>query len=165
MIDVRPAAPTDGAAVGAVHAASWAAAYAPFFDREFAAAEIDSRLTRWHDRLRNPSGLILLARLDDRPLGLSWSVPSTERPGHGEILSLYAHPDGWGTGVAAELMTTTLEHLRQDGYRQVHLWTLRDTPRSRRFYVKSGFAETGQTRDRDFGDGHPLAQLEFARTN
>jgi RimJ/RimL family protein N-acetyltransferase len=43
----------------------------------------------------------------------------------------------------------------------VHLWTLRDTPQSRRFYTKCGFTETGATTTRDFGDGNPLAQVEY----
>jgi GNAT superfamily N-acetyltransferase len=165
MIEVHRATAADGEAIGVVHAASWEAAYAPFFDEEFAAREIKSRLTRWDDRVTQDSGLILVAALDGRPLAFSWSVPSTERPGLAEILSLYAHPDGWGTGVAAKLMTETLHRLGADGFDRVHLWTLRDTPQSRRFYLKAGFTETGATRGRDFGDGEPLAQVEYERAS
>lgn len=60
-------------------------------------------------------------------------------------------------------MTATLQRLRSDGYDRVHLWTLRDTPQSRRFYIKCGFTETGATQDRDFGDGNPLPQVEYER--
>ena len=105
----------------------------------------------------------MLASVDGRPLAFSWSMPSTERPGLAEIYSFYGHPDGWGTGVAASLMTGTLDGLRDDGFTAVHLWTLRDTPQSRRFYAKSGFTETGATRTRDFGDGRSLPQLEYER--
>jgi hypothetical protein len=59
-------------------------------------------------------------------------------------------------------MAATLDSA--SGFPAVHLWTLRDTPQSRRFYVKSGFAETGATRDLDFGDGRPLPQVEYERT-
>jgi hypothetical protein len=58
-------------------------------------------------------------------------------------------------------MTGTLDQLRADGFTAVHLWTLRDTPRSRRFYAKSGFRATGATTGRDFGDGSPLPQVEY----
>jgi hypothetical protein len=44
----------------------------------------------------------------------------------------------------------------------VNLWTLRDTPQSRRFYLKTGFADTGATRQRDFGNGR-LPQVEYER--
>jgi GNAT superfamily N-acetyltransferase len=159
MIEVRRATAADGEAIGIVHAASWEAAYAPFFDTEFAAGQISSRLDRWHGRVADPAGLVLVAEVDGRALAFSWSMPTSE--GEAELYSFYGHPDGWGTGVAAALMTETLAALRAQGINRVHLWTLRDTPQSRRFYSKSGFVETGATTERDFGDGTPLAQVEY----
>ncbi|MFD7240209.1 GNAT family N-acetyltransferase [Streptomyces syringium] len=73
----------------------------------------------------------MLAELDGRPLALSAFSPSSTRPGLAEIHT--SHPDSWGGGVAAALMTGTLSRVRDDGFARVHLWTLRDTPRSRRF--------------------------------
>lgn len=163
MIEVHRAVPADADAIGIVHAASWEAAYAGFFEEEFAAREVASRLTRWHDRVAQGRGLILVAVLDGRPLAFAWSVPSSERPGLAEIFSLYAHPDSWGSGAAARLLTETLHQLRAEGFGRVHLWTLRDTPRSRRFYTKAGFTETGASRRHDFGDGSPLVQIEYER--
>jgi GNAT superfamily N-acetyltransferase len=159
MIEVRRATAADGTGIGVVHAASWEAAYAPFFDQEFAAGEISSRLGRWHERVADPAGMILVAAVDGRVLAFSWSKESA--PARAEIYSFYAHPDGWGTGVAAALMSETLRQLRADGFGAVHLWTLRDTPQSRRFYTKSGFTQTGATTTRDFGDGQPLDQVEY----
>jgi GNAT superfamily N-acetyltransferase len=163
MIEVRQALPADGDALGEVHAAAWAAAYAPFFAPDFAERAVLDRRTRWHRLIADPGGLVLLAATDGRPLALSRSTPSATRPGFAEIVSFYGHPDGWGTGVAAALMAGTLAHLRDTGFTRVHLWTLRDTPRSRRFYAKCGFSETGATTARDFGDGNPLAQVEYER--
>ncbi|MDK9500390.1 GNAT family N-acetyltransferase [Streptomyces katrae] len=163
MIVVRAAGPGDGDALGEIHAAAWEAAYAPFFAPEFAAEGVRSRRTRWHARLAEDPRTLLLAEADGRPLAMSWSSPSGTRPGLAEILSCYAHPDGWGTGVAAVLMEATLARLRADGFARAHLWTLRDTPRSRRFYAKCGFAETGAVRGADFGDGRPLEQVEYER--
>jgi GNAT superfamily N-acetyltransferase len=157
-ISARPATPADGAAVGEIHAASWGAAYAPLFPEAVAKEGIESRLTRWHARIADGDGLIMLGFVGDRPLAMSWSKPSETRPGFDEIYSFYTHPDGWGSGVSAALMDATLRSLRTD---RVHLWTLRDTPQSRRFYTKCGFTETGATRTRDFGDGNPLAQVEY----
>jgi L-amino acid N-acyltransferase YncA len=161
MIEVRPATAADGAGVGVVHAASWEAAYSPFFDESFSAEQIESRLVRWHERVASPEGLVLVAVVDGRVLAFSWSVPSSSRPGFAEINSFYGHPDGWGTGVAAVLMSETLRQLQADGFDGVHLWTLRDTAQSRRFYTKSGFKGTGGTTTRDFGDGQPIAQVEY----
>ncbi|UQX04515.1 GNAT family N-acetyltransferase [Streptomyces sp. RerS4] len=164
MIVLRHAAPGDGHVLGEIHAAAWEAAYAPFFAPEFAADAVRDRLGRWHARITDGPETLLLAELDGRPLALSYYTPSEHRPGSVEILSFYAHPDGWGSGVAAALMTDTLSRLREAGFAHVHLWTLRDTARSRRFYAKSGFAESGRERALDFGDGNPLTQVEYERT-
>lgn len=165
MITVRRAGQDDGGILGGIHAAAWEAAYAPFFDPEFAAQGVRSRRTRWHERLERQDGAtMLLAERDGRPLALSAFKPSATRPGLAEILSFYSHPDGWGTGIAAVLMTGTLDHLRDTGFAGAHLWTLRDTPQSRRFYTKCGFTECGTARTFDFGDGRPLAQVEYERS-
>jgi len=60
-------------------------------------------------------------------------------------------------------MTEMLRSLRGDGFARAHPWTLRDTPRSRRFYTKCGVTETGAARALDFGDGNPLDQTEYER--
>ncbi|WP_410787287.1 GNAT family N-acetyltransferase [Kribbella sp. C-35] len=160
-ISARPATSADGAAVGEVHAASWGAAYAPLFTEDVAEEGIASRLTRWHARLAAGQGLVMLGFVGERPLAMSWSEASEGRAGFAEIHSFYTHPDGWGSGVSVALMDATLQQLSADGYDNVHLWTLRDTPQSRRFYTKCGFTETGATQTRDFGDGNPLPQVEY----
>ncbi|WP_432160964.1 N-acetyltransferase family protein [Streptomyces sp. NRRL F-5630] len=129
MIDIQLARPVDGDALGEVHAAGWEAAYAPFFAPEFAAAGVRDRRTRWHARIANGEGAILLARVAGRPLALSWAGPSPHRPGWAEVFGFYGHPDGWGSGEAGALMTRTLDRLRAAGHTRVHLWTLREAPR------------------------------------
>lgn len=163
MFTVRRAGPYDGGILGEIHAAAWEAAYAPFFDPEFAARGVRSRRTRWHERVGQPDTTILLAEHDGRPLALTAFRASSTRPGLSEILSFYSHPDSWGSGIAAALMTRMLDHLRDDGFARTHLWTLRDTPQSRRFYTKCGFTESGAARPFDFGDGKPLTQVEYER--
>ncbi|MEU7337255.1 GNAT family N-acetyltransferase [Streptomyces sp. NPDC007074] len=163
MFEVRRAVPYDGDALGEIHAAAWEAAYAPFFAPEFAAPAVQSRRTRWHERIAKAEATILLAELDGRPLALSSFSPSTTRPGCAEVHSFYSHPDSWGSGIAAVLMAETLRRIRDNGFPRVHLWTLRETPQSRRFYTKCGFAERGTTRTFDFGDGNPLGQVEYER--
>lgn len=163
MIEIRRAGPSDGAVLGEIHAESWKVAYAPFFTPEFAAGAVAGRRTRWHARVAEGPDTVLIGAREGRPLALSYFGPSRSRPGLAEIHGFYGHPDGWGTGVAAALMAGTLSALREAGYARVHLWTMRDTPQSRRFYAKSGFAESGALRTHDFGDGQPLPQLAYER--
>ncbi|MEU7552800.1 GNAT family N-acetyltransferase [Streptomyces sp. NPDC044571] len=163
MIEIRRAGPGDGEALGEIHAAAWEAAYAPFFEPAFAAEAVLSRRTRWHERITAGPETVLLAVLDGRPRALSFFGPSGTRPGLAEIHSFYAHPDRWGSGVASALMAEALRSMGDEGFVRAHLWTLRDTPRSRRFYAKCGFAECGTTRAFDFGDGKTLEQVEYER--
>ncbi|MGW6785706.1 N-acetyltransferase family protein [Streptomyces sp. NPDC054987] len=126
----------------------------------------DGRRTRWHARLaQQDSAILLVEREDGRPVAMSVYRASSTRPGQAEILSFYSHPDSWGSGAAASLMRGTLEDLRGAGFARAHLWTLRDTHQSRRFYTKAGFTESGATRTYDFGDGRPLTQVEYERTS
>ncbi|MBP2704939.1 GNAT family N-acetyltransferase [Microbispora sp. RL4-1S] len=161
---VFPARASDGDALGEIHAASWTAAYAGFFAPEFFAEAIRQRRTKWHDMLSREQDSVILAALDGRPLAFSYRGVSPARPGSAEIFGFYGHPDAWGTGIASALMTATLDSLRESGIGHVHLWTLRDTPRSRRFYAKCGFTESGETRGHDFGDGRPVEQVEYHLT-
>lgn len=163
VIEVRVAAHGDGGVLGEIHAEAWQQAYAPFFEPEFATRAVRRRRTQWHARVAEGNATILLALLDGRPLALSAFRPSTGRPGSAEIVSFYGRPEGWGSGVAAELMSGTLCRLRGGKFARVHLWTLRDTAQSRRFYAKCGFAESGSVRAFDFGDGNLLDQVEYER--
>ncbi|WP_424532430.1 GNAT family N-acetyltransferase [Sphaerisporangium viridialbum] len=151
----------DGEALGEIHAESWKVAYAGFFAPEFFAEAVGHRRVKWHDVLAKGEDVVMLAALDGRPLALSFFGSSPARPGSAQIFSFFGHPRGWGTGVAGALMAATLRRLREDGFAQVHLWTLRDTPQSRRFYAKSGFTQSGAARGYDFGDGNLIAQVEY----
>ncbi|GLW11077.1 hypothetical protein Misp01_62050 [Microtetraspora sp. NBRC 13810] len=160
-ITVVQASAQDGDVLGEIHAASWQAAYAGFFAPEFFAGAVRRRRGQWHDRLAARTGTALLAGRAGRPLALSFFGASPERPGTAQIFSFFGHPAGWGTGVASVLMHATLRELRERGFGRVHLWTLRDTPRARRFYTKSGFTESGALRGHDFGDGNLIDQVEY----
>ena len=133
------------------------------FQPDFATCAVESRRGLWHQRIAGGTGSILVAELDGRRQALSFCLSSSTPPGLAEIYSFYAHPVASGSGVAASLMTDTLRSLHDNGFAEVHLWTLRNTPQSRRFYTKSGFTESGAVRTYDFGDGRPFDQLEYRR--
>ncbi|WP_239101471.1 GNAT family N-acetyltransferase [Microbispora amethystogenes] len=161
VFTVTEAAPEDGSVVGEIHAESWQAVYAKFFSPEFAAEAVGHRRGKWRDVLLEKRDTVMLGALDGRPLAFTYFGASPARPGYAEIFGCYAHPDGWGTGVANALMAATLRRIGEQGFGRVHLWTLRDTPQSRRFYQKSGFTESGAVRGHDFGDGNPIDQIEY----
>ncbi|TYB66064.1 GNAT family N-acetyltransferase [Nonomuraea sp. PA05] len=156
------ATPADADSVGEIHAESWKAANASFFAPEFFAEALRQRRTKWHDVLAtDEKNTLLLAARDGRPLAFSYFGPSALHPGSAEIHGFYGHPDGWGSGIAQALMAATLDRIHAGGFGRVHLWTLRDTPQSHRFYAKCGFTVSGTVRTYDYGDGHPLHQVEY----
>lgn len=162
MFTVTEATPEDGDAVGEIHAESWQAVYAKFFSPEFAAEAVRHRRGKWRGVLLENRDTVMLGALDGRPLAYTYFGASPARPEYAEIFGCYAHPDGWGTGVANALMAATLRRIGEQGFGRVHLWTLRDTAQSRRFYRKIGFTESGAVRGHDFGDGNPIDQVEYA---
>ncbi|MGV9777572.1 N-acetyltransferase family protein [Streptosporangium sp. NPDC003464] len=161
VFTVFQASPEDGDAIGEIHAESWKAAYGSFFAPEFFSEALRRRRNRWPGVLAEEEGTAMLAALDGRRLAFSYFGSSPTWPESAEIFGFYGHPDGWGTGVANALMTASLHRIREQGFGRVHLWTLRDTPQSRRFYAKSGFVESGAVRGHDFGDGNPIEQVEY----
>jgi RimJ/RimL family protein N-acetyltransferase len=174
---LRDAVVSDAEAIGVVHAEAWKVAYRDLFEAGWLERFVAKRRSQWASRFRMPefarTTLLLAVRGDQvsaftffGPYGLMSAVQAPVPDGHdddGEIYGCYAHPSVWGTGVAATLLDATLDRLADNGYPRVRLWTLAGANRARRFYFRSGFEESGATRERDFGDGRPVLELEYAR--
>jgi RimJ/RimL family protein N-acetyltransferase len=176
---LRDATVSDAASIGSVHADAWQAAYRDLFEPRWLNQFVARRRYQWSDRMIADgfarTSLLVAVRGDQvsafayfGPHGLTVDpkVPIPERrvyPGEAEIYGFYAHPDVWGTGVAGTLMDGACDTLTERGYRRVRLWTLSGANRARRFYARVGFEETGQTRERDFGDGRPVLEVEYLR--
>ncbi|WP_220040210.1 GNAT family N-acetyltransferase [Nonomuraea aridisoli] len=163
VFTVRPAEPGDGDILGEIHAVSWGVSHGPLCTPKVAAAGVEERRTKWHGVLAEGVDTILLACLNEQPGAFAKFGASTSRPGLAEIQTFFAHPDVWGSGVARVLLTAVLDRVRDAGYDDVHLWTLRDSAQARRFYAKNGFAGTGRTHDHHFEEGPPVALVELER--
>lgn len=150
-VTVRDALPGDADAVADAHVRAWQVGYRgvvpdqvldhPEFER--------ARHERWRHRLshgpaatRDPLNRIFVCVMRERVVGFGHAGreadPPPEAAERGEIYGFYVHPDAWGTGAADALMAACLAELRTRFTRAV-LWTLRDTPRSRRFYERTGW--------------------------
>jgi ribosomal protein S18 acetylase RimI-like enzyme len=69
----------------------------------------------------------------------------TTRP-TAELSKCYVLPDRHGAGVAAALMTRTLEVARTRGASAVWLGVNEENEKAQRFYEKSGFVKVGRKR-------------------
>ena len=177
---LRDATVADAAAVGDVHADAWRAAYRDLFESYWLERLVAMRRSRWVNRMAEPdfakTRLLIAVRGDQiaafayfGPHGLGADPPTVRpsgavvRPGEAEIYSCYANPSVWGTGVASTLMAGVWDQLVDAGYRKVRVWTLAGVNRASRFYLRSGFEESLALRERDFGDGRPVLEVEYLR--
>jgi GNAT superfamily N-acetyltransferase len=167
-IDVRTANPGDADAICDVHVASWRAGYAHIFPPSILdAADFEStRRTMWSGWTHSPTPdrRLIVATLDTRVLGFAHTGLTENDDAtnpSSELLGFYTHPDSWGTGVAARMMASALDHLVDLATDRSILWTLHDAHRARAFYEKSGWRLSGRTdiwtRYPDF----PVADVEY----
>jgi GNAT superfamily N-acetyltransferase len=155
LILVREAHAADVAAIGDVHTEAWRVAYRDLFESSFLATQLENVRRQW-DGTQLP-GNVLVAERGHR-------IVAFAHFGRGEILDFYARPIAWGSGVAGTLLTQVLETLADARDRDVRAWTLSGANRARHFYRKAGFRESGRYRERDYGDGRPVMELEYIRS-
>ncbi len=68
-------------------------------------------------------------------------------PATGEVVSLYAASEAWGTGVRRALMAAAVDEMVAMGFTDATLWVLHDNPRARRFYEVAGWTTDGAEQD------------------
>jgi RimJ/RimL family protein N-acetyltransferase len=152
---VREADADDLAAICDVHTEAWSVAYRDLFESSFLARQLENVRRQWADP--QFSGSVLVAERGHR-------IVAFAHFGQGEIFDCYARPTAWGSGVAGTLLTRVLETLAEARDREVRAWTLSGANRARHFYRKAGFRESGRYRERDYGDGRPVMELEYVRS-
>jgi GNAT superfamily N-acetyltransferase len=101
---------------------------------------------RYHDafrpelpRLLGPRGRLLVARIDDEPVGVGALKPVDDTIG--EIKRMYVRPAAQGLGVGHAILTRLVEDARAEGYATVRLETVRFMTTARAMYRAFGFAE------------------------
>jgi L-amino acid N-acyltransferase YncA len=74
-------------------------------------------------------------------------------PNTAEVYALFVDPPHWRQGIGRSLVSHALSQLASSGFSEAILWTLADTPRSRRFYEALGFTSDGATQRREMTGG------------
>jgi len=149
-LEIRAPRADELLAAAEVRVASWRAAYAGLVpDSELAAIGEPDRLEGWVERARTSTeARLLVALLGGEVVGFSaYGAERSElAPAvahRGEVYAIYVRPDRWGAGAGHALMTATCDALRRDGYDAVSLWVLEGNARGIAFYLRAGFAPTG----------------------
>ena len=166
-LEVRPAAVDDLPAVARVRVASWREGYAGLVpDSELAAIGEQARLDQWILRTATSTGTsTLVAQRDSEVIG--FAAYGAERSdlaaavtGRGEVYALYVHPDHWGVGAGHALMSASREALRARGFDAVSIWVLEGNARGIAFYLRQGFAPTGDVTESRLD---ALSEARYAR--
>jgi GNAT superfamily N-acetyltransferase len=101
----------------------------------------------WRARLAGTDRVILLAELDDRPVGMISGAPTSEDerdPGAALMLAMWVEPESRGHGAADALTDALLKWSREQGYERLLLWVYDAAPRAAAFYRRAGFVATGR---------------------
>lgn len=88
--------------------------------------------------------LILQALEDD---GLGPPVP-----GLAHVSMVAVHPDRWGQGLGATVLTAAQRTARKRGFTRAQLWTHETNRRGRRLYERLGWTASGRTKIDDHGE-------------
>ncbi len=181
-VQVRVAQPDDADAIAAAHIEGWRVGYRHVFPTEFLDAPefASTRLERWRgwtwSEFANSQLFVVLLR--DRVVGFGHIGPERVNPvcdesgsntitaitttrARGEVYGLYVHPDAWGSGAASALIARCHEYLRDEGFTEAVLWVLRDNPRARVFYEKSGWTLTGREMMFEPPNSPPVPEVQY----
>ncbi len=161
VLTIRAAAPADLEELAELAAETFPLACPPGASERDIAAYLAAELTpeRFAAHLADPARAVLLAADEDGRL-IGWSMLVGGEPGDAdaaaavaarptiELSKFYTHAAAHGRGVAAELMTASLEVAAAGGAASVWLGVNAENARAIRFYEKQGFARVGTKRFR-----------------
>ena len=158
---VRPATAADLAAIGAVHARAWRAAYTDLLPPDvLASLEPDAFARAWQGAVTTPPSRrhrVLVACAGPTVVGFCASAPDDGSSPSGaaggpsspdaEIVTLLVDPVHQRRGHASRLLSATVDHLRGDQVPVVRAWSPADDGPRRAFLGSAGFAPDGTSRD------------------
>lgn len=146
MTNVRVvnASAADCRTVAQIHVDAWRVAYEGIVPSDYLAAlSVEQREAMWRTAVERGSPRVLVARVEEAVAG--WIAYERCRdegagPDVGEIWAIYVTPVAWSTGIGRALWGAAQRDLRDQGYRSVTLWVIRENARAVRFYQRAGFA-------------------------
>ena len=149
--ELRPARPTDAAAIRRVARRSWHAAY----DDIIGADTVDDTIDEWYDpdRLREStqqSTHEFFVAERDHLVGFVHVAPD-DREGTFELLRIYALSDEWGTGLGTRLLTRVERRLKERDADRLELVVLADNDVGVGFYESRGFERVEEREDPTLG--------------
>ncbi|WP_109808136.1 GNAT family N-acetyltransferase [Sphingosinithalassobacter portus] len=150
MAAIRPASPSDAAALSAlasrIFTETFGTLYAPedlaqFLNETFGPGGLPAQIGDpvFAIRVAEASGA-LVGFIKTGPVAFpgDWGSDTTE------LHQLYVAAEAQGSGVAQALIDWALDHARDEGYSRIVLSVFVDNIRAQRFYARNGFVEIGR---------------------
>lgn len=169
---VRRATLADADAIGLVHVRSWQSAYRGTIPQDYLDGLDPVRRSQVWRRIieeADPSrgGALVAVAEGGGITGFTGFGPSRDSDADprvtGEVSSIYAAPDAWGTGTGRALMGSAVAELARLGYADASLWVLDANERARRFYALAGWKPDGAVKT-DASRGFDITEVRYRRT-
>ncbi len=165
-VTLRAARPADAAAIARVHVETWRATYAGIVPDAYLVAMTESKQAlQWNNAIRSVVApeAVLVAESSDLPggriVGFGSCGRARQRPGAGEVFTLYVAPDWQGRGIGRRLLHGLLAKLERGGLNEALVWELSDNPA--RFFYEAMGARRAAERQGPFAGVH-LEEAAYA---
>lgn len=173
---VREPRVEDAEAVATAHVRAWQVGYRGILpDGVLDRIDLAARIERWHGWLADGAfrrTKVRVAEVDGTVVGFAIygpervpdepAEPGTPSSGIGELYALNVHPDHWGRGAGAALLTFVRAALADAGHAEAILWVLPGNTRGRRFYEHDGWAADGAAKTEEI-DGATVEEIRYRR--
>jgi len=171
---VRSARVEDVEAIVDVQVAAWLETYRELLPEavlaELSGAEARAAfVARWRAAVESPPTSrhrLLVATDEGAVAGFAAFGPAQDAdrwPGtDAEIYALHVAPDRVRRGHGSRLLHAVVDHLLDDGFQAVYVWTLEQQNALRTFVEQAGWAADGARRELDMGTVVPMVRLHAA---
>lgn len=143
-IQIRKALVQDAAAIAEVQVATWRTAYTGIMSAAvLAGMSVEQNTANWERGIMRDTSVCYVATADDVVVGFAYGArcrdEELEEHGFdGEIYALYVLEAYQGVGLGRQLVNTSVQALRANGYTGLAIWVLKDNTPARGFYEKIG---------------------------
>jgi GNAT superfamily N-acetyltransferase len=154
-LTIRPAEPSDAAAIAEVNQATWLATYRGLLDDSYLnSRSLDEQMQVWKALLTepNPSQQYFVALEGNQVVGYCGGGRNadTRSPFQAELFVVYVLPNWHGRGIGKRLVAALAEWIRSKGWQSMQTWLMENNP-YRSFYERLEGMLLDQVRDLDFG--------------
>ena len=150
MTSISSASRSDAADIAQIQVQGLQAGYRGIIPDEYIDMPVSGKRIRswsgWIDRSRV---ITIVCRQDDKTIGFCTMQPefsASNRRNTAELVALYVLPPFWRKGVGRSLCEKLLTLARENGFREMVLWTLESNLQARRFYEAMEFQADNEKR-------------------